>query len=250
MKPLISGESYQRPVTLFYPGLRQQALYDQRELEWVHGLRGSVETIRNELTSILAKRQGFEPVFPGYADQGSWAAFWFQLYGDRYNENCALAPRTTALIEAVPRLAGWACFSAIAPGSHVRTHCGVTNAKLRVHLAVRAEPGSRMRVGDTFYEWTEGDAMVFDDSYEHEVWVGGRAPRIVLILDVYHPDLTPEEVEFMHALETRPTALCPNGLRGRYQRITTLTRERSAHASLDWLYDPSAIPETVSEERR
>src|SRR5207247_6356009 len=98
--------------------------------------RRGVDTIRDELTAMLARRQGFEPVFPGYADKGSWAVFWFHLYGDRYDENCALAPKTTAFIEGIPRLAGWACFSAMAPGSDVGAHCGVTNAKLRVYLTI------------------------------------------------------------------------------------------------------------------
>lgn len=35
--------------------------------------------------------------------------------------------------------------------------------------------------------------MVFDDSFEHEVWHNGTAYRLILIVDVWHPDLTAHE---------------------------------------------------------
>jgi aspartate beta-hydroxylase len=34
---------------------------------------------------------------------------------------------------------------------------------------------------------------VFDDSFEHEAWNEGAGERIVLIVDIWHPDLTPSE---------------------------------------------------------
>lgn len=42
-------------------------------------------------------------------------------------------------------------------------------------------------------KWREGKVMVFDDSFEHEVWHNGTALRLVLIVDVWHPDLSPAE---------------------------------------------------------
>lgn len=35
--------------------------------------------------------------------------------------------------------------------------------------------------------------MVFDDSFEHEVWHNGTETRLVLIVDVWHPDLTTDQ---------------------------------------------------------
>lgn len=240
-KPVVSDDPYQRPITLFYPGIRRQPFFERAEFEWTGRLAAALEATRREIADVLRRREGFEPVFPGYADTGSWAAMWFYLYGQRYDRNCALAPHTARLFDTIPNLAGWGCFSAMAPGSHIKAHCGITNAKVRLHFAVQAEAhaGSRMRVGNRMYEWNEGDILIFDDSYEHEVWVSGRAPRIVLILDVYHPDLTPAEVDFMRALETTPTPLLPNGLRTKYQKIMHATRA-GVHAPLDWLYAPRA----------
>lgn len=48
----------------------------------------------------------------------------------------------------------------------------------------------------------EGRCLVFDDSFEHEAWNDDpSATRIVLILDVWHPDLHPKEVKFLNYLQ-------------------------------------------------
>lgn len=38
--------------------------------------------------------------------------------------------------------------------------------------------------------WEEGKVIVFDDSFEHEVWHDGSKLRLVLIVDIWHPELT------------------------------------------------------------
>ena len=30
---------------------------------------------------------------------------------------------------------------------------------------------------------------IFDDSFDHEVWNNASSPRVVLLIDVWHPDL-------------------------------------------------------------
>ena len=47
-----------------------------------------------------------------------------------------------------------------------------------------------MRVGnETPRRWVEGEVLLFDDSYEHEVWNLSKAARLVLIVDMWHPML-------------------------------------------------------------
>jgi len=36
---------------------------------------------------------------------------------------------------------------------------------------------------------------VFDDSFEHEVWHRGASRRVVLLLNIWHPDITQEQKE-------------------------------------------------------
>lgn len=234
---LASTNPYQRPSVLYYPALRAQTLYDCSEFGWTSRLREAFGVIRDELRRCLERRTGFEPAYPAYSDDGKWATLWYYLYGQRYDQNCALFPKTVEVIESITGLAGWACYSAVAPGSHIRPHCGATNAKLRLHYAIQAEPGSFMRVAETYYEWREGEIMIFDDSFEHEVWASGTGPRIVLIVDFYHPDLCDREVEFLRAFEATPSPLL-NGksLRSRYQDIHQSFAVHPNAQDADWVY--------------
>jgi aspartyl/asparaginyl beta-hydroxylase (cupin superfamily) len=55
-----------------------------------------------------------------------------------------------------------------------------------------AGDGCAIRVGDEVRTYREGELMVFDDSWEHEVW--NRHPtdgRVVLLVRFWHPDLPP-----------------------------------------------------------
>ncbi|KAG7254070.1 hypothetical protein CRUP_038891, partial [Coryphaenoides rupestris] len=39
-------------------------------------------------------------------------------------------------------------------------------------------------------EWEEGRVLIFDDSFEHEVWQEADGYRLILIVDVWHPELS------------------------------------------------------------
>jgi aspartyl/asparaginyl beta-hydroxylase (cupin superfamily) len=57
-----------------------------------------------------------------------------------------------------------------------------------------------IRVGDEVREWTEGGCIYFDSSYRHEVWNTSSKPRVCLMLDIFHPDLTAIEREVLRDL--------------------------------------------------
>jgi aspartate beta-hydroxylase len=47
-------------------------------------------------------------------------------------------------------------------------------------------------VWDEGLRWREGELLVFDDSFEHEVWNRSQEDRLVFILDIRHPDIDQE----------------------------------------------------------
>jgi aspartate beta-hydroxylase len=61
--------------------------------------------------------------------------------------------------------------------------------------------GSELRVADHILRGKEGECLIFDDSFEHEAWHKGDGTRIVLVFDVWHPDLTDKEVQFLSFLQ-------------------------------------------------
>ena len=58
----------------------------------------------------------------------------------------------------------------------------------------------RSRVGAETRLWARGEALVFDDTIEHEAMNPTDELRVVLIIDVWHPDLTDVEKEAVGAL--------------------------------------------------
>jgi len=141
-------------------------------------------------------------------DRGEWNIFYLSLHNLDFKANVARCPATMELIGGgggVPNDYHHAFFSALAPGTHVTPHHGPTNKKLRCHLPLCVPPGAgccRLRVADQVVEVKEGEPFVFDDSFEHEAWnEHPEHARIVLIFDVWHPDLTPKEVKFLGFLQ-------------------------------------------------
>jgi len=103
---------------------------------------------------------------------------------------------------------GFAFFSTLHGKSLIKPHTGPMNLRLRIHLplivpsdvkpdAFSKNPVTKcgIRVGDQIRSWKEGKAVVLDDSYEHEVWNETKDVRVVLLVDIWHPDVRMEERE-------------------------------------------------------
>lgn len=202
-EPLIPADPLQRPTLLAYPELETKPVWDSARFEWAAGVEAAYPRIRSELEHVLRQRRGFQTVWDKTTELGEWAAMWLYLYEKPYPENTALCPETAGILSGIPRRTGWACFSAMKPGTHVKPHCGTTNAKLRCHLPLRVPEGCRMRVGSEVRHWAEGRLLVFDDSFEHEVWTAGDGARVVLVFDVYHPDLHLEEMVLLETIHKK-----------------------------------------------
>lgn len=43
-----------------------------------------------------------------------------------------------------------------------------------------------IRIGDQVRAWEEGECLVFDDAYEHEVWNRTEEERVLLLVDFWH----------------------------------------------------------------
>ena len=71
---------------------------------------------------------------------------------------------------------------------------GPTNARWNLHLGLVVDADDERRLtlrvgGETRSPWAEGAVVLFDDSFEHEVAHGGASDRIVLDVNVAHPDV-------------------------------------------------------------
>ena len=167
-------------------------------------LESNWRTIKKEGQALLAK--GFTPESENLKDTGSWGQLELFTRGRRHAGNCALAPVTCAIVgnfsPAGGCKRGQTKFSLMEGGTHVWPHCGPTNCRLRAHLGliVPSENTPVLRVSDSLVSWQEGKVFVFDDSFEHEVWHNGTQHRLVLIVDLWHPELTARERDLLSPL--------------------------------------------------
>eukprot|EP00804_Cyclotella_cryptica_P029417 CCRYP_013356-RA/>CCRYP_013356-RA protein AED:0.33 eAED:0.40 QI:0/0/0/1/1/1/2/0/333 len=149
--------------------------------------------------------------------RGNWDWHSYILNGIRnelFRERC---PKTSEVIDDIEKEGilfgtpfGFCFFSTLHGKSSIRAHSGPMNLRLRVHLPLvvpkqttslnndaerKTRPTTGIRLADQTREWHEGSALVLDDSYVHEVWNDSEEPRVLLLLDLWHPDIKVEERE-------------------------------------------------------
>jgi aspartyl/asparaginyl beta-hydroxylase (cupin superfamily) len=91
-------------------------------------------------------------------------------------------------------------FSVLRPGAHIPAHNGFVNTRLICHLPLVVPPGCAFRVGNETREWVEGKAWLFDDTIEHEAWNRSGETRVVLLFEVWRPELGEEERRLVAAM--------------------------------------------------
>lgn len=185
------GHLLQRPRER-YPELTSQPWHVPAAFEAARSIEGAFPTVARESAAL---RGSFSPHQEALAATGAWSTYYLSCQGHRLSAHCEECPGTARLIDSLAdaREAGLAYFSALVPGTHLNAHCGPTNTRLRCHLGLEIPDGCRLRVGEETRGWREGRCIVFDDSFEHEVWIEADRPRVVLIVDLWHPELNAAE---------------------------------------------------------
>ncbi len=207
---------YQQPSAFFYPGLPQIQFYERSDFSWLAEFEAETQALRGELKAILAGGgDGFAPYIepqpnrprstnPLYGDP-SWSALYLWRSGAPVSENARRAPRAMAALAGVPMpfIGGrspMALYSSLRPGTHIVPHNGLLNTRLICHLPLIAPPGCSFRVGNETRTWREGETIVFDDSIEHEARNDSGAIRIVLLFEIWRPELSAEERQALTVL--------------------------------------------------
>lgn len=186
-------DPWQRPVDYSADG-GHQPVYEPQDFWFVAHLESNYPSIRAEIDAVTESgRPGFSPVEEPLLGAGRWDQVILYEAGRRQERACTMFPVTAAVVEQIPEATtlgpGVVTLSWLEPGTHVVPHCGDTNTQLRVHLGLRVPTNVNIRVGEHVLSWQEGRCIVFDDSYEHEVWHRGDGPRLILLMDVLHPSL-------------------------------------------------------------
>lgn len=162
---------------------------------WVAHVEENWQVIREELLRVLEDREAL-PNFQEISkdqieitDDDRWKTYFLYGYGFEAKLGVETCPRTAALMREIPGMTT-AMFSILSPRKHILDHRGPYKGVLRYHLGLivpHDAESCRIRVGEDFRHWQEGQSMVFDDTFNHEVWNDTDETRVVLFVDVLRP---------------------------------------------------------------
>lgn len=164
----------------------------------LNAITESYSRIREECDTVLRRRSGlatYHQIDPGEAEiaarvdpDKNWNVFMLYILGYGPRRNRAQCPETCRILEGIPDLVQ-AFFSVLDPGKSIPVHEGPYLGYLRYHLALRVPEDNppRLVVNSREYVWRTGEALLFDDTWPHEVINRGTDTRAVLIVDVLRP---------------------------------------------------------------
>ena len=212
------------------------AYNDPQVTHAVQHLEANVDTIRKEyLKNFDTMKSDYETDTEHTLHRGQWDWHSYMTKGSLQGHFGQHYPETTAILqglrdakvlfEGVPF--GYTFYSTLHPKSSIDAHAAPMNFRLRVHLPliVPADPSPSstssssstldpdagtnqplcgIRVGPVTRSWQTDKALVLDDAYNHQVWNETDEKRVILLVDLWHPDVTMSEREdivamFQHA---------------------------------------------------
>jgi aspartate beta-hydroxylase len=152
--------------------------------------------IRQEALAIaLDQVPRFQDLLPaqddiaGY-DGKDWRVFVMKGYGFRLEQNLARCPFTAGILNETPEAVS-AIFAFLAPGKHIPKHRGPFRGILRFHLMLsmpndeNGVPACELNVDGVPHKLADGQSLLWDDTYPHEVWNRSDQVRVALLLDVW-----------------------------------------------------------------
>jgi len=212
-------------------------IYNTRDFPWAREIEREWPLIRKELDAVMV----FRDQMPSFQDilkevgaiqsDNNWKTYFLAGIGMDCSENARRCPETARLLGRIPGMTT-AFFSILSPGKHIPAHRGAWNGILRLHVGLMVpQPRERVkiRVGNDFYSWREGEAFIFDDTFNHEVWNDTDDDRVLLMVETMMP--LPFPLSVLNRFVQRQYRYHPSH-RGMPERVAALARA-SSHDVLD-----------------
>lgn len=201
---------HSEPTHFHYPGLREREFHDRDAFPWLAALEAATAAVTEDVHRVMAAERAELVPYIQYPDNvplrqwaelncnRAWTAIHLVQNGATIEANARHCPAAMALLPRfdqpeIARRGPNAMFSLLAPGARIPPHNGVANTRLVCHLPLIVPPDCWFRVGGETRLWEVGKAWVFDDTIEHEAMNSSDALRVILIVDTWHPDLSPNE---------------------------------------------------------
>lgn len=152
-------------------------------------IRKEYQQIKNKLKPIKGETYFEDDIIK----TDKWERYYIKWYSDISKDIAIQIPQTTQLLNKCQNIQ-LAMFSVMKPGTIVYPHRGPYRGSLRVHLGLECpsiEEGCYITIHDKKYGWKDGELLIFDDTYTHEVKNNSNKERVVLFMDINRPVNTP-----------------------------------------------------------
>lgn len=205
----------QEPRAYYFPGLAQREFFERREFAWTEAIEARTEEIAADLNAEMGAEDRFSAYVEGddrpHADHHGmvgntdWGALYLWRDGaaqaDALGRHAAAADALGAApLCDIPGASPSVLFSRLRAGAAIPPHNGLINVRLICHLPLITPGDGALRVGGETRAWTRGELLIFDDTIEHEAWNRSQQDRVVLLFDVWRPELSEEERAMVRAL--------------------------------------------------
>lgn len=216
-RPPVTQAYPQTPMSFYYSGTDYCEYADISDYGWIEKVSENYDAIRAEAIKLLENKDSFKPYIQsqnerpqgdvhGLLDNDEWSTLYLWENGGPVEEIARLCPITyQTIIDNVPlcRITSRApsiMFSLLKAGSKIPPHTGMLNTRFICHLPLIVPEKCGFRVGRETREWNEGELLIFDDTVEHEAWNDSDEDRLVLIFDIWRPEISLEEQKQIIAL--------------------------------------------------
>jgi aspartate beta-hydroxylase len=185
--------------------IREAPLLDEgRYFPQAQLFRENWQAIRAEALAVSAERlkeiPRFHEIMPEQAEISAndgldWRMFTMKAYGTKVREHLERCPVTASVVASCPTVLS-ASFSFLAPGKHIPVHRGPFRGIVRFHMGLSmprdeaGQLGAVLWVDGMPHYLDDGDTLLWDDTYPHEVLNGTRDVRIALLLDVWREGMS------------------------------------------------------------
>lgn len=199
----------QRPNFLYVPGLPAKPFYNATEIDGIHDIVQHKQAIKSlYLNKRLCGQNsyidhiGTVPKSEAWDSlRDSWQSLHFYSAGKKTDaireipENI-LASFESRCVPHCPPFSPEVFISVLQPDAYIPPHYGISNVKLTAHIPIKVTPNAWLKAGGEVFNWHNEDVMIFDDSFQHSAKNADSDDRVVLIFDVWHPDLNQQEKSF------------------------------------------------------
>lgn len=163
--------------------------FNSADYDWCAQLAPHYKLFKHEFEQYVANNN-LRPYF--YKEQAAFTGKWKTVpvitWGIQ-RKKARQFPQTSKLLNQIPGLVS-VSFSLLEPGGSINPHRGDTDAVIRAHfcLAAPTQGDIHFTVDGVKSYWQDGGWILFCDAYLHGGFNNTPEPRLIMILDVLHPE--------------------------------------------------------------